>query len=186
MMLCCWSVCKRRSAERAHAGHCHRRGVQLSSTRSCQVSGVHLVRHSSTSLEGRFWRISSPLPLRAQACDPQAGQFDFSVSLSRIALFSFCEGPNITFEWLGKRGHSWAVRRPSVIMARIRPPRPEDRSRHLVMSVCHHKESALPSSSPPTASASAPTRLAPNPASDSPPWYGDLLQLLPFPGSGHL
>ena len=131
-----------------------------------------------------FLAISSPLPLRAQACDPQAGQLDFSVPLSRIARITFCEGPNITFEWLGPRGR---LGRPMTVSHHGPHPASSARRSQLVPchERCHHEESA-PSSSPPTASASAIMRQAPNPALDAPPWYGDLLQLLPFPGSGHL
>ena len=118
----------------AHAGHCHRRGAQQSSMRSSQVSGVHLVRHSSTALEGGFWRyhlhsLCSRTPATRKR-DSSTSVFRFHGSPASPSV----RVPTSPLSGLGQ-GVAWAVGRPSVIMARIRPPRPEDRSRHLVTSV---------------------------------------------------
>ena len=185
MMPCCWKC--------LHSSF-GRDGARWSLSSSWRTTVVHAFLPSQwrppraplVHCTGRVClALSSPLPLLAHACDPQAGQLDFSVPLSRIARISSCEGLHITFGRLGPRGRlgrqtpvSHHGPHPASSARRSQPPPCHER--------CHHEESAPPSSSPPTASASAPMRLAPNPASDAPPWYGDLLQLLPFPESGHL
>ena len=114
MMLCFRSVCKRRSAER------HTLVTVIVVAYNCRPY-VPPMSVESTACTGRaFLAISSPPPLLAHAHgSPSSTSVRFPTSPSN---------------GLGQ-GVAWAVRRPSVIMARIRPPRPEDRSRHLVMSV---------------------------------------------------